>query len=48
MKYFPGLAVALAKGRCILLSLAFFIAMPAMTQTIELSSDLAADAQVWF
>ena len=47
MKYFPDLAVALAMGRSILLSLAFFIAMPAMTQTIELSSDVAADAQVW-
>jgi len=47
MKYFPVLAAALAIGRSILLSMALFIGMPAMAQMTELSSDVAADAQVW-
>jgi hypothetical protein len=47
MKYFPVLAAALAIGRSILLPMALFIGMPAMAQMTELSSDVAADAQVW-
>ena len=47
MKYFNFMAVALAVGRSILLSIAVFIAVPAMAQMTELSSDVAAEAQVW-
>ena len=47
MKYFSVLAVAPMMGRSLLLSIALFIGVPAMAQMAELSSDVAADAQVW-
>ena len=47
MKYFSVLAIAPMMGRSLLLSIALFIGVPAMAQMTELSSDVAADAQVW-